>query len=64
MNGGYPHRLVDFPENMVTVCESDAEYVECSPTDLVILDTDLYHAGGILREEGVERIAVYIHSRP
>ena len=61
---GYPHRLTDFPKDMVTVKETDACYLECSPTDLVILDTDIYHGGGVILEEGTERIALYLHNRP
>ena len=62
--GGYPHRMMDFPADMVTFQEEDAQYLECSPTDLVILDTDIYHGGGVLLEDGKERLAVYLHNRP
>tara|TARA_X000001382_G_scaffold130383_1_gene125052 strand:- start:4091 stop:4840 length:750 start_codon:yes stop_codon:yes gene_type:complete len=64
LQGGHPHRLVDFPPEMVTVKEEDAVYVECDLGDLVAIDTDVFHAGGDIKVEGETRTAIYVHSRP
>ena len=67
MNGGIAHRMIDFREHcpdLITREEKEAIYIEASPTDLVIIDTDTYHGGGNISLENAERIAVYIHNRP
>jgi len=64
IQGGMPHRLVDFPPEMVTVKEEDAVYVECDLGDLVAIDTDVFHAGGDIKVEGETRTAIYVHNRP
>jgi len=64
IKGGMPHRLVDFPPEMVTVKEEDAIYIECNPGDLVAIDTDVFHAGGDIQKEGETRTAIYVHNRP
>lgn len=64
IQGGMPHRLVDFPPEMVTIKEEDAVYVECDLGDLVAIDTDVFHAGGDIQKEGETRTAIYVHSRP
>lgn len=64
IQGGMPHRLVDFPPEMVTVKEEDAVYIECDLGDLVAIDTDVFHAGGDIKVEGETRTAIYVHSRP
>ena len=48
----------------MTRSEDEIVYMECSPNDMCIVDTDTYHGGGLIEEEGEERLAVYIHSRP
>jgi ectoine hydroxylase-related dioxygenase (phytanoyl-CoA dioxygenase family) len=67
IQGGVAHRMVDFKQqcpDLITRNEDEAIDVEVSNLDLVILDTDTYHAGGELIDEKSQRIAVYIHNRP
>jgi len=67
LRGGIAHRLIDFQKecpNLVTKREGDAVFIEASPHDLVIIDTDTYHAGGEMKEQNKTRMAVYIHNRP
>jgi len=67
LNGGIAHRLVDFEKmcsTLVTRKEEESIYLECDPLDLVIIDTDMYHAGGMMEKENHTRISVYIHNRP
>ena len=67
IQGGIAHRMIDFYEQcpeLITRTEDEAIDVEVSERDLLILDTDTYHAGGKILDDNQERIAVYIHSRP
>ena len=67
IQGGVAHRMIDFKEqcpDLITRSEDEAISVEVSPNDMLILDTDTYHAGGNILEPHQERIAVYIHNRP
>lgn len=65
--GGIAHTIEEFKEQcpeLVTVDEKDAVYMECSPRDVCLIDTDTFHGGGLIKKKGQERLAVYIHSRP
>ena len=64
LNGGKPHRIIDFPSEMVTRSEDEGVFVECDLGDLVAIDTDIYHAGGKILDPDATRIAIYVHSRP
>ena len=67
IQGGIAHRMVDFQQycpQLITRNEDEAVHAEVSPRDLLVLDTDTYHAGGKIVEENKQRIAVYIHNRP
>ena len=67
LSGGIAHTIQEFREQcpeLVTRSEDEIVYMECSPNDMCIVDTDTYHGGGLIEEEGEERLAVYIHSRP
>ena len=43
--------------------EEDVVYAEASKGSLLIFDTDIIHGGGILQEEGSERMAIIAHNR-
>ena len=43
--------------------EDDVVYAEASKGSLLIFDTDIIHGGGILQEEGSERMAIIVHNR-
>jgi len=67
LDGGIAHTIKEFNEQcpeLVTRNEEEAVYMECSSTDICLIDTDTYHGGGLIEEKGKERLAVYIHSRP
>lgn len=67
IHGGVAHRMIDFQQycpQLVTRTEDEAIHVEVSDRDLLILDTDTYHAGGKIVQKDKQRIAVYIHNRP
>ena len=67
LRGGIAHRLIDFQKecpDLVTRREEEAVFIEASPCDLVIVDTDVYHTGGEMKEQNKTRMAVYIHNRP
>lgn len=61
--GGDPHRMDEFPNDMVSFSQEDYTYINCDIGDLVILNTDNYHSGGTLLEDSF-RQAVYVHNRP
>jgi len=61
--GGDPHRMDEFPEDMVTFYQNESLYIDCDIGDLVILNTDNYHSGGTLLENS-SRQALYVHNRP
>jgi len=61
--GGDPHRLNEFPREMVSFNETDGVYLDCDIGDLVILNTDNYHSGGTLLKSS-SRQALYVHNRP
>ncbi len=62
-NGGDPHKMDEFPKEMVSFDESDGFYIDCDIGDVVILNTDNYHSGGALLEDSF-RQALYVHNRP
>jgi hypothetical protein len=67
IHGGIAHRMIDFQEccpQLITRTEDESVHIEVSDRDLLILDTDTYHAGGKITEKNKQRIAVYIHNRP
>ena len=67
LNGGVAHTMQEFKKQcaeLVTRNENEVVYMECTPRDLCVVDTDMYHGGGLIEEKGKERLAIYIHSRP
>jgi hypothetical protein len=62
--GGLSHRFVDYRDKIKSnYSEQDIVFVDTKIGDLLILNTDCWHGGGIIQEEGKERIAIYYHNR-
>jgi hypothetical protein len=60
--GGCKHRLEDF-SSTPEYTKSDALPVICKRGDLVLLDTDVLHYGGVMRKPGRRKV-ILVHNRP
>jgi ectoine hydroxylase-related dioxygenase (phytanoyl-CoA dioxygenase family) len=61
---GFSHRFVDYQEIYNTkYTEKDAIHINTKVGDLLILNTDNWHAGGVIQEDDAERMAIYYHNR-
>lgn len=61
--GGCRHRLEDWEENP-KYTNADAQPVRVKAGGLLILDTDVLHCGGLIKQLGKERRIVIVHNRP
>lgn len=55
--------LASSHESLKKYTEEEPEYIEGKRGTILIIDTDIIHAGGILLKEGVERLVINHHSR-
>ena len=60
---GDKYRLDANPELMDKYSEDDVTYAEAPAGSLLIFTTDLVHGGGIIKEEGLERLGIICHNR-
>jgi hypothetical protein len=54
----------DFPSDMVTFTPEQIISINSSIGDVILLNTDNYHSGGVILEDGKYRNAIYVHNRP
>ena len=61
---GFSHRFIDYKETFQSrYTEDDRVYIDANPGDLLILNTDVWHGGGVLKSEERDRMAIYYHNR-
>lgn len=61
---GFSHRFVDYEDIYESqYSEDDKIYIDASVGDLLVLNTDTWHGGGVLRSEDRDRMAIYYHNR-
>jgi|TARA_R110002096_G_scaffold20180_2_gene67154 hypothetical protein len=63
-NKGFSHRFVDYDESFQSrYTEEDKVFINATPGDLLVLNTDAWHGGGVLKSEERDRMAIYYHNR-
>lgn len=61
---GFSHRFIDYKEIFESrYSDNDRTYINASPRDLLVLNTDAWHGGGVLKTEKNDRMAIYYHNR-
>lgn len=61
---GFSHRFVDYKESFQSrYTEEDKVFINALPGDLLVLNTDAWHGGGVLKSEDQDRMAIYYHNR-
>lgn len=61
---GFSHRFIDYQESFDSrYTEDDKVFIDASPGDLLVLNTDVWHGGGVLKNESRDRMAIYYHNR-
>jgi ectoine hydroxylase-related dioxygenase (phytanoyl-CoA dioxygenase family) len=61
---GIAHRFIDYQDIYESAyTEEQAIHIDVKAGDLLVLNTDNWHAGGIIQEDGEERMAIYYHNR-
>jgi hypothetical protein len=61
---GFNYTLEDFKNELqLKFIESDSINIETKKGDLIVFNTECWHGGGFIKEDGNERIAIYYHNR-
>ena len=61
---GFSHRFIDYQDTFKSrFTEDDKVFIDASPGDLLVLNTDAWHGGGVLKSEQNDRMAIYYHNR-